>query len=217
LPLDYISYEQAQELAVFGAQVLHPIAMQPALKAGIPVRVKNSYNPEAKGTVIGRKRDKADDGKTVVGGGRLVTAITYQTDVTVLDISSTRMLGKYGFLSYVFQAFEKHKLSVDVLASSEVSVSLTLDQKQNPAEIRGLLKTLADCADITQKDGRSILTLIADVDRSSQVLATVFNVFAKENIQVEMMSQGASKVNISFIVSSDDLQKAMLKLHTCFF
>ena len=212
IPLDYISYEQAQELAVFGAQVLHPIAMQPALKAGIPVRVKNSYNPEATGTVIGKKRDNVS-----VGSDRLVTAITYQTDVTVLDISSTKMLGTYGFLARVFQAFEKHRLSVDVLASSEVSVSLTLDQKQNPSEIKGLLTTLADCADITRKDGKSILTLIADVDRSSQVLATVFNVFAKEDIHVEMMSQGASKVNISFIVSGDDLQKAMLKLHTCFF
>mmetsp|Transcript_28450 Transcript_28450/g.69230 ORF Transcript_28450/g.69230 Transcript_28450/m.69230 type:complete len:609 (+) Transcript_28450:66-1892(+) len=212
IPLDYISYEQAQELAVFGAQVLHPIAMQPALKAGIPVRVKNSYNPEATGTVIGQKKDAV-----TVGSGRLVTAITYQTDVTVLDISSSTMMGTYGFLARVFQAFEKHRLSVDVLASSEVSVSLTLDQKQNPSEIQGLLTTLADCAEITRKDGRSILTLIADVDRSSQVLATVFNVFAKEDIHVEMMSQGASKVNISFIVSSDDLQKAMLKLHTCFF
>ena len=212
IPLDYISYEQAQELAVFGAQVLHPIAMQPALKAGIPVRVKNSYNPEAAGTVIGRKRNNVS-----VGSDRLVTAITYQTDVTVLDISSTKMLGTYGFLARVFQAFEKHRLSVDVLASSEVSVSLTLDQKQNPTEIKGLITTLADCADITRKDGKSILTLIADVNRSSQVLATVFNVFAKEDIHVEMMSQGASKVNISFIVSGDDLQKAMLKLHTCFF
>jgi aspartate kinase len=127
------------------------------------------------------------------------------------------MLGAYGFLARVFAEFEKHKLSVDVLASSEVSVSLTLDTKQDVSEINGLLRDLKDCAEITRKDNRSILTLITDVDRSSEVLATVFRVFASKGINVEMMSQGASKVNISFILKSDKLEDAMLSLHSCFF
>ena len=127
------------------------------------------------------------------------------------------MLGAYGFLARVFAEFEKHKLSVDVLASSEVSVSLTLDKKQNNNEIKNLIEDLKDCADITRKDNMSILTLIADVDRSSEVLATVFRVFATEKIAVEMLSQGASKVNISFILKSDQLEKAILNLHSCFF
>jgi len=134
-----------------------------------------------------------------------------------LDISSTQMLGAYGFLARVFGEFEKHKLSVDVLASSEVSVSLTLDKKQDVSEINNLIVDLQDCADITRKDNMSILTLIADVNKSSQVLATVFKVFAQQNIQVEMMSQGASKVNISFIIKSECLENAILELHSCFF
>jgi aspartate kinase len=146
-----------------------------------------------------------------------VTAITYKKGITVLDISSTQMLGAYGFLSRLFGAFEKHKLSVDVLASSEVSVSLTLDKKQDVSEINALIADLQDCADITRKDNMSILTLITDVDQSSEVLATVFKVFTQQRIKVEMMSQGASKVNISFIVKSEHLEQAITELHSCFF
>eukprot|EP00934_Nitzschia_sp_Nitz4_P004836 Nitzschia sp. Nitz4//scaffold23_size168460//68816//70694//NITZ4_002217-RA/size168460-processed-gene-0.256-mRNA-1//-1//CDS//3329543629//4826//frame0 len=208
VPLDQVSFEEASELAYFGAQVLHPIAMQPAMKHNVPVRVKNSYNPAAVGTII--RREKSPSAK-------LVTAITYKKGVTVLDIHSTQMLGAYGFLSRVFSEFEKHKLSVDVLASSEVSVSLTLDKKQDNNEIRELISDLGDCAGIVRKDNMSILTLIADVDRSSEVLATVFRAFSDRDIKVEMLSQGASKVNISFILKSSDLEDAILHLHKCFF
>eukprot|EP00980_Cylindrotheca_fusiformis_P003062 scaffold713_cov131-Cylindrotheca_fusiformis.AAC.20 len=208
IPLDQVSFEEAAELAYFGAQVLHPIAMQPAMKYNVPVRVKNSYNPSAVGTII--KQEKSDH-------ERLVTAITYKRGITVLDISSTQMLGAYGFLARVFAEFEKHKLSVDVLASSEVSVSLTLDKKQDTSEINQLIRDLGDCSEITRKDNMSILTLIADVNKSSEVLATVFQVFSTRKIKVEMMSQGASKVNISFIIDSSKLEDAMENLHSCFF
>ena len=127
------------------------------------------------------------------------------------------MLGAYGFLARVFGAFEKHKLSVDVLASSEVSVSLTLDKKQESSQISALIEDLEDCSNVVRKDDYSILTLITDVHKSSQVLATVFRVFSDQNIQVEMMSQGASKVNISFIIQSNRLEQAIGQLHSCFF
>lgn len=209
VPIDQVSFEEASELAYFGAQVLHPIAMQPAMKYNVPVRVKNSYNPSAVGTIIRQEKSSTD---------RLVTAITYKKGITLLDLCSTQMLGAYGFLARVFSEFEKHKLSVDVLASSEVSISLTLDKKQPASEISMLIEDLTrDCATITRQDNMSILTLIADVDRSSEVLATVFRVFASRKIQVQMMSQGASKVNISFILKSDDLEGAIEHLHSCFF
>ena len=147
----------------------------------------------------------------------LVTAITYKRGINVLDIQSTQMLGAYGFLARVFAAFEEHKLSVDVLASSEVSVSLTLDKKQDLKEIEKLMNDLRAVADITRKDSMSILTLITDVEKSSEVLATVFQVFSANDIKVEMMSQGASKVNISFIVKDSILDQAILSLHKCFF
>mmetsp|Transcript_30615 Transcript_30615/g.89452 ORF Transcript_30615/g.89452 Transcript_30615/m.89452 type:complete len:583 (+) Transcript_30615:65-1813(+) len=207
IPVKAVSYEEAAELAYFGAQVLHPIAMQPAMKCGIPVRVKNSYNPSSEGSVISEKHD--DD--------RLVTAITCKRGVQLLDIHSTQMLGAYGFLSTVFGDLEKHKLSVDVLASSEVSVSLTFDKKQPQEDIDNAMRDLAPYATATLQKDRAILTLIADVDRSSEVLATVFRVFSAQDIKVEMMSQGASKVNISFVLRNDQIDDAILNLHYCFF
>lgn len=207
IPVSQVSYEEASELAYFGAQVLHPIAMQPAMKHDVPVRVKNSYNPSAVGTII--RNEKTAD--------RMVTAITYKRGTKLMDIRSTQMLGAYGFLAKVFGEFEKHRLSVDVLASSEVSVSLTLDKKQSDSDTAALIRDLKACADITLHDGKSILTLIADVQRSSEVLATVFRVFSTQDIKVEMMSQGASKVNISFILDEKDLDRAILDLHKCFF
>jgi len=207
VPVSDVTYDEASELAYFGAQVLHPIAMQPARRRDVPVRVKNSYNPSAVGTIISNTKES----------DRLVTAITYKRNIRMMDIQSTKMLGAYGFLSRVFSEFEKHKLSVDVLASSEVSVSLTLDQKQKSHEIDGLIEDLAECAQVTVEQDDSILTLITDVQRSSEVLSTVFRVFSQQDIRVKMMSQGASKVNISFVVDNEDLDRAILELHKCFF
>ena len=206
VPIDRVSFEEASELAYFGAKVLHPIAMMPAMIKQIPVRVKNSYNPSHPGTVI--KTRNTDN---------LVTAITCKRGVQLIDITSTRMLGAYGFLSKVFGTFEKHKLSVDVLASSEVSVSLTLDKKSAVYSGHPLCADLADIASVAVKQDKAIITLITDVERSSEVLATVFKVFMAQGYQVEMLSQGASKVNISFIVSDSILEDAIAGLHSCFF
>jgi len=207
IPIDQVSFEEARELAYFGAQVLHPIAMQPAMLRNVPVRVKNSYNPAAKGTVI-KKLDRPL---------RLVTAITCKRGVQLVDIVSTRMLGAYGFLSTVFESFERNQLSVDVLASSEVSISLTLDKKQKQESLSNLIEDLQKYAEIVVAEDRAILTLIADVNRSSDVLATAFSVFSARDIKVEMLSQGASKTNISFVLRDDQLEDAIIHLHSCFF
>ena len=205
VPVSKVSFEEAAELAYFGAKVLHPIAMMPAMKSRTPVRVKNSYNPEHPGTVI---KDS---------GGGLVTAITCKRDIQVVDIVSTRMLGAYGFLSKVFEAFEKNRLSVDVLASSEVSVSMTLDKKHSVYKGHPLCHDLEGLADVSFKSNKGIVTLISDISRSSEVLATVFQVFMQREIEVEMLSQGASKVNISLIVDDSRLEEAVMFLHSCFF
>ncbi|KAG7629705.1 Acetylglutamate kinase-like superfamily [Arabidopsis suecica] len=117
-PVPHLTFDEAAELAYFGAQVLHPLSMRPAREGNIPVRVKNSYNPTAPGTVITRSRDMSK---------AVLTSIVLKRNVTMLDITSTRMLGQYGFLAKVFSTFEKLGISVDVVATSEVSISLTLD------------------------------------------------------------------------------------------
>uniref|UniRef100_A0A7S3Q5Z4 Aspartokinase n=1 Tax=Chaetoceros debilis TaxID=122233 RepID=A0A7S3Q5Z4_9STRA len=208
VPVDDVSYDEASELAYFGAQVLHPIAMQPAMKHDVPVRVKNSYNPSAVGTLI-KKRDGP--------APRLVTAITCKRNIQLLDIESTQMLGAYGFLANVFKDLEEERLSVDVLASSEVSVSLTLDKKQNPESTEAAVEKLSKYSNVKVRQDRAILTLITDVERSSECLATAFRVFDQRDIKIEMMSQGASKVNISFVLKNDQIEDAIIQLHSCFF
>lgn len=209
-PVECVTYEEAAELAFFGAEVLHPIAMMPAIKSCIPVRVKNSYNPSAVGTVIQDKRDKSNT---------LVTAITSKSDVKIIDVVSTRMLGQYGFLSKVFTTFEECGISVDVVASSDVSLSMTLDKSTEvkSKKVNKLTKQLQEIADVTIVENRAIISMICNTDRSSEVLAMAFKVMAKEGVKVEMLSQGASKVNISMVVEMKYKDELIKALHRTFF
>jgi aspartate kinase len=196
-PVGVITYEEAAELAYFGAQVLHPRAMQPCLKTNIPVLVKNSFNPDAPGTRI----VPALPEKPVFP----VRALTSRGNITLIDIVSTRMVGQAGFLDGVFSTFARHRVSVDVVATSEVSISLTLDTANN---LDVLKEDLGRIARVEIKTGKAIVTIVGDVSRSSEILQRAFGVCAGLGIQVQMVSQGASKVNISFIV--DDTQAALV-------
>ena len=162
--MPYVSFEEASELAYFGANILHPVSMHPAMEAGVPVRVKNSYNPQHPGTVIAAEpaaRERApDDG---------LVAITSKDDVTLVDVVSTRMLGAHGFLARVFNCFDKNKLSIDVIASSEVSVSLTLNKrlevKRKERDAGGLVQDPAKQA----RDPSGSTVLDAVVEELSEV------------------------------------------------
>ena len=211
VPVPSVTFEEASELAYFGAKILHPISMLPAMKFNIPVRIKNSYNPSHPGTLISndhyRTRGEGQDG--------LVCAITSKSQQILIDVVSTRMLGQYGFLARLFSAFERYRVSIDAIATSEVSVSLTIDGSQ--AGWEEVVADLDGIAEVEVNKGRSVLTLIADVQRSSNVLEAMFRVLSDKGIQVEMLSQGASKVNISIVVRDEDLDEALAALHDYFF
>jgi aspartate kinase len=204
-PVEMVTYEAAAELAYFGAQVLHPRAMQPCMKTGTPVLVKNSYNPEAPGTRIV---------PALVKKVSPIQAITSRKNVTLVDIVSTRMLGQYGFLSEVFSCFARRSLSVDMVATSEVSVSLTLDADHDLTELK---KDLSRIADVEIRTGRAIVTIIGNVKRSSEILARAFRTCELLGVPVQMVSQGASKVNISFIVDDREANEVVKGLHGDFF
>jgi aspartate kinase len=204
-PVDAVTYEAAAELAYFGAQVLHPRAMQPCMKTGVPVLVKNSYNPKAPGTRIVQSLGKK---------ASPIQAITSRKNVTLVDIVSTRMLGQYGFLAEVFSCFAKYGISVDMVATSEVSVSLTLDAAN---DLTALKKDISRIARVDIKTGKAIVTIIGDVRRSSEILARSFNICEILGVQVQMVSQGASKVNISFIVNDAEAGEVVKSLHMDFF
>ena len=204
-PVEHVTYEEAAELAYFGAQVLHPRAMLPCMKTGTPVFVKNSYNIEAPGTRIGQSTPKKS---------HPVRAITSKHNVTLVDIVSTRMLGQYGFLAEVFSVFAKHNISIDMVATSEVSVSLTLDTAYDLADIK---KELSQIASIEIKTGKAIISIVGNVKRSSEILARAFGMCQLIGVPVQMISQGASKVNISFIVDNSEADKVVQAIHLDFF
>lgn len=204
-PIAEVTYEEAQELAMFGSQVLHPRSMIPCRKTGTPVRVKNSYNIASPGSIIVEKHSKERP---------LVTAITSVKNVSLIDIQSSRMLGAAGFLAHVFNQFLKWNISVDVIATSEVSISLTVNGK---IDLTGIIEDMKHVADISVKKEKAIVTLICDASRSSSILAKAFSALEKEKINVQMISQGASKVNISFIVDTVQVEKTVQVLHSALF
>ncbi|MBN2423029.1 aspartate kinase [Candidatus Woesearchaeota archaeon] len=203
--LEAVSFEEAAELAYFGAKVLHPRSMLPAMKKNIPVRVKNSYNPKHPGTKIVAKLEDEDT---------LLKAITIKKNITLVDIVSTRMLGQYGFLAKVFDIFNKERISVDMVATSEVSVSLTLDNGNGLSDLR---EKLEEIANVNIKKGKTIISLIGNVHHSSEILNKACGVLKNNNINVQMISQGASKVNIGFIVDDDEAEICVKELHKSFF
>ena len=200
-----VTYDEAAELAYFGAQVLHPRSMNPCRISGTPVRVKNSYNIDSPGSLIlpVHKGEKPP-----------VTAITSKKNVTLIDIVSTRMLGQSGFLAHVFNQFLKWDISIDVIATSEVSVSLTTNTDK---DLSGLKKDLEQYASIDIKNQKSIVTIICDVTRTSEILQAAFSALLKENINVQMISQGASKVNISMICEDSEVTQVVQALHKAYF
>ena len=179
------------------------------MKKGIPVRVKNSYNPEHIGSVIlsdeeNKKQDKP-----------FVKALTCKRNVTLVDIVSSRMLGQYGFLAKVFEIFNRHKISVDMLASSEVSISLTLNDDTGIELALEELKEVASTVKVANE--KAIVSIIGDVKRSHDILSKSCQVFSEQKIGIEMLSQGASKVNIGFVVKNSEVDSCIKNLHNEFF
>ncbi|RLM86603.1 aspartokinase 2, chloroplastic-like [Panicum miliaceum] len=193
-PVPYLTFDEAAELAYFGAQVLHPQSMRPAREGDIPVRVKNSYNRRAPGTLITKARDMSES---------ILTSIVLKSNITMLDIVSTRMLGQYGFLAKVFSIFEDLAISVDCVATSE--------------ELDDVIEELEKIAVVHLLQNRSIISLIGNVQRSSLILEKAFNVLRRNGVNVQMISQGASKVNISLVVHDSEAKQCVQALHSAFF
>jgi aspartate kinase len=181
--------------------------MQPCINTGTPVLVKNSYNIEAPGTRI-------EPSAAATMRKRTVHAITSRKNVTLVDIVSTRMLGQYGFLAEVFAIFARKNISIDMVATSEVSVSLSLDSDADLTEAK---KELSKIASVEIKAGKAIVSIIGNVKRSSEILSRAFRICQLIGVTVQMISQGASKVNIGFIVNEAEAAETIKALHLDFF
>ncbi len=195
-----LSYEEAAELAYFGAKVLHPKTIKPAVDNSIPVRVCNTFEPDEIGTMV--LSDSAE-------APNKIKSIAHKKNITILRISSARMLGSYGFMSAVFQVFERFRTVIDVISTSEVSIALTLD---NTAEIDKIVTELERLGDVEVDPGYAVICVVGEGLRASTGLAsTVFSTI--NDVNVALISHGASSVNLTFVVKEEFVADVIKRLH----
>ena len=202
--IDRLSYGEAAELAYFGAKVLHPKTIQPAIENSIPVRICNSRRPQERGTLVGPQSEASS---------RTIKAIAHKTGVTIVQITSLRMLGAYGFLRALFEVFERHRTVVDVVTTSEVSVSLSLDEA---GALPAIVEELQQLGTVAIEKGRGIICVVGEGLRGTPGIAgRVFSTIS--DINVSLISQGASSINFTFVIEEGRVKEAVTRLHEEFF
>lgn len=199
LPIPELSFAEAAELAAFGAKVLHPATIQPAVEARIPVTVRHTQKPGGRFTTISSE----------VRTGRPITALASRGPVTVLTVSSSRMLAQSGFLARLFEVFGRRGVSVDLVATAEVSVSLTVEAD---TPLKALIQDLSAFATVEVHDGRAIIAAVGERLKSTSGLGAQL-LSALGDINVEMISMGANEINLSLVVQQEHTGEALRRLH----
>jgi aspartate kinase len=202
--LPAITPEEAAELTYYGSEVIHPFTMEQVVRGGIPIHIKNTFKPELPGTIVDPNADSLAPAKPA-------TAVTAKRGITVVNINSNRMLMAYGFMAKVFNIFEKHGIVIDLISTSEVNVSITVE---NSGRLQTAIADLELLGSVSVKNDLAILSLVGRGQRHCVGLAgKMFSVLAGENINIEMISQGASEINISCVIDDQDADKALLSIH----
>ncbi len=197
-PVAELSFDEASELAYFGAKILHPSSILPAKQYNIPVQLKNTMDPEAYGTMISREEKSKE-----------IKAIAAKDGITAIKVKSTRMLLAYGFLSNIFEVFEQYKTPIDMITTSEVAVSLTID---NDTHLNEIIEALKAFGDVTVDRNQSIITMVGnDVVSEKGIIKKIFN--ALEDIPIRMISYGGSRYNISVLTETVYKKQALQALN----
>jgi aspartate kinase len=197
--IDQLSFDEAAELAYFGAKILHPASIWPAQKYRIPVRLLNTMQPDAKGTLI--REEVAEKG---------IKAVAAKDGITAVRIKSSRMLLAYGFLRKVFEIFEKYRTPIDMIATSEVAVSLTIDNDEN---LDSIVRELAPFGDVEVIRGQSIIAIVGnDLSGKAGILANIFT--ALQTVNIGMVSFGGSTNNVSVLVPTQDKARTLQLLNS---
>ncbi|MBI2919643.1 MAG: aspartate kinase [Planctomycetes bacterium] len=202
--IEEMSFDEASELAYYGGRI-HPATLVPAVKKDIPIRLKNTYRPENPGTLIRRRAP--------VRG--IVKSVVYKEDLFLINLVSTRMLLHHGFMSRIFEVFGKYGIVIDMIATSEVSVSLTVDSDRN---LEPAIRELADIAEVQVEGGKAIICVVGEGIRNELgVSGQVFTAMKDAGLQVQMISQSAMSINIAFLVNNDQIPAGVNALHETFF
>lgn len=199
----YLTFREAAELAYFGARVLHPKTILPAIEKGIPVRVLNSKRPEVDGTLIAKENIQFEQ--------CIVKSVAYKTRITVVNIESTRMLMAHGFLARLFEVFARFKKAVDVIATSEIGVSLTVD---DPKNLDSIATALREFADVEVLPGRAVLCVVGENMKFTRgIAAKVFTALDHAGVNVELISHGGSEINLTMVIREEEIPRAVQALH----
>lgn len=203
--LDRISPVEASELTYFGSEVLHPFTMERVVAARVPIRIKNAFNPEGAGTVIAsgpRKR------------GNSITAVTAKSGITVFSVESNRMYNAHGFMARVFKVLEDYSVNVDLISTSEVSISCTVDRPKELLRARPALEALGS---VSVTPGRAILAMVGEgMKYAVGTAGRMFSTLGDNGINIEVISQGASEINISCVIKEKDVEKGLRAIHRAF-
>ncbi|MDX9758511.1 MAG: lysine-sensitive aspartokinase 3 [Bacteroidota bacterium] len=199
-----MSFQEASELAYFGAKVLHPGTVLPAIEKNIPVHILNSRRPQLTGTLIRAQIEPANIA---------VKSISYKRGISILNISSTRMLGSYGFMKKIFDIFNEHQTAVDLVTTSEVSISLSIEHSPN---LERLVEELRHHGEITVQRNKAIICIVGERLRSERGIAA--RVFSRlRDVPVDMISHGASEINLTCVIDEERVPEAVSELHEEFF
>ena len=198
--IEKVSFEEAAELAYFGAKVLHPKTIRPAIKMEIPVKILNTFEPQNTGTTI----VKGNQGSNFI-------ALTSKKNITIIQVQSVRMLEVHGFVLRIFQVFNKYKVSVDMITTSEINVSITIEDVGHLDEI---VKELEEFSRVKVFKDNTILCLVGRKGKSIQHhLSEIFEVLHKQNIDVKMISQSTNEISVGVVISQQDTKRALEVLH----
>ncbi|HZN63057.1 MAG TPA: aspartate kinase [Planctomycetota bacterium] len=205
-PIAFLTFDEASELAYYGGKVLHPSTIVPAVLKGIPVKVLNTFRPGHPGTTVLSKLDQPQHG---------VKSIAHHLSNFVVNIRSSRMLMGHGFLARLFGVFAEHRVVVNMVSTSEVTVSVTVD---SPRRLDAAVEALSKFAEVTVEEGRTVVCVVGEGLRSTPGIAgLVFEALREASVNVLMISQGASKINVAFVVADRDAESAVRALHRKFF
>ncbi len=207
--IDHLTFREASELAHSGAKVLHPQTLTPAMQGGIPVQVRMTRRPEQPGTSI---TAQLPPGVT----GTRVRAIAHRMGVRVITVVSPQMLARHGFLSKIAEVFDRHSLSIDMISTSEVSISLTPDDPD--ADLQPVLQDLAKFAQVDLVEGQGMVSVVGDrLDEDGQVIAEVLTGVAALGAPIQMISFGATRTNLAFLIPQSHLPEVVRALHERYF
>ncbi|MBI4439071.1 aspartate kinase [Candidatus Woesearchaeota archaeon] len=202
-----ISFDEASEIAHLGAKVLHPKTILPLMRRDIPVRVLNTFKPSCAGTVIVSSAENSMD----------ITAIVSRRNVAIININSARMFMMHGFLHKIFKIFDEHRVAVDMISTSEVNVSVTVDRVSSAHALPALIAELERIAEVNVKDGKASISVVGRAIQETSSVAAIFSALAANGVRAEMVSQGSSEINMCLVVDGKDCEESVKVLHSAFF